>query len=146
MLTLQKLLDKKKTEMIQEKPEELIRLINKVIDFDIRKKSRKRIIVYSRYIFFLKIHALNDPKDRSIYTLERIANYVNMDHAIVLHAIKEYPKLCNYYDFIDLEKEINEAIAEENNFNSKKIESLNNCYFEIKRTKRTEKTLQNEPI
>jgi hypothetical protein len=130
------------------KPEELIGIINKLVDFDIRKKSRKRKIVYSRYIFFLKIHALNDPKDKSIYTLRKIADYLNMDHAIVSHAIKEYPKLCNYSDFKTLEIEINEAIKDNNKFLSNGLEKLNDCFFEIrgmnKKAKNQKTILRNE--
>ena len=75
--------------------EDIINTINETLEVDIRSRSRKREIVYSRFIFFhLMRHKLNKG-----YSLTTIGAFLKKDHATVLHGLKQFEYLINYEDF-----------------------------------------------
>lgn len=66
--------------------------------FDIKKKSRKRDLVFARWCYFYLA------KKHLKITFEKIGKSVNVNHATVMHGIKECEKDL-FYDFIYWRKE-----------------------------------------
>lgn len=100
----------------------MIELIKQIIEQDgLANKNRKREIVHRRIYLFRKLR-------EDGYTLKRIADLFNMNHATILHGLKTYQDLTDvndklfqhdieYYKLLlslelpelDLRKEIKEA-------------------------------------
>ena len=79
-------------------PNELIKVINKALKLDITSKSRKREIVYARFIFYNKLRHSKE----NYYSFKNIADYLNKDHATIIHGLKQYDILKEYDDFKDI--------------------------------------------
>jgi hypothetical protein len=75
----------------------LIQSINSAIGSDIREISRKREIVYARFVFFHKMY--NGNKNIS---LAKVGSFVSKDHASVLHGLRQFELLKDYYDFKEI--------------------------------------------
>lgn len=70
----------------------LCKLIN---ELGLDTKSRKRELVYARYVFYKELN-----KHES---LQRIGDFFNRDHATVLHGIRQYDTFMSFNDaqFLD---------------------------------------------
>tara|TARA_R100000541_G_scaffold39136_1_gene46972 strand:- start:5296 stop:5625 length:330 start_codon:yes stop_codon:yes gene_type:complete len=106
--------------------EKIIKTINETLEVDIRSKTRRREVVYSRFIFY---HLMRNKLHRS-YSLATIGAFLKKDHATVLHGLKQFDLLINYDDFkIQYQKVI--LKLNENTLNEVKICPC--CNQEIKK-------------
>ena len=91
------------------KTEDIISTINTALEVDIRSKTRKRKVVYSRFIFF---HLMRNKN----FSLEKIGSFLGKDHATVIHGLKQFDNLIEYEDFKEqYYKVINELKEKDNN-------------------------------
>lgn len=67
-------------------------------------KSRKRELVYMRYVFYKFI------RDNSVYSLGFIGSLFSRDHASVLHGVYEYQALKGYDDFERIKKQVEDEL------------------------------------
>jgi chromosomal replication initiation ATPase DnaA len=75
--------------------QEIINTINNILEVDIRSKTRKREVVYSRFIYY---HLMRY-KLKKNYSLTEIGSFLKKDHSSVLHGLKQFDLLINYDDF-----------------------------------------------
>ena len=108
-------------------PNELIKAINRALKIDIKSKSRKREIVYARFIFYNK---LRNSKER-YYSFQNIGDFLGKDHATIIHGLKQYDILKEYDDFKDILKKVDIEIERSGGFATNKLEKLFTNHFEI---------------
>ena len=75
--------------------EEIIDTINDTLKVDIRSRTRKREVVYSRFIYF---HLMRNKLKRH-YSLTEIGSFLKKDHTTVMHGLKQFDILIDYEDF-----------------------------------------------
>ena len=108
-------------------PNELIQAINRALKIDIKSKSRKRDIVYARFIFYNK---LRNSKDR-YYSFQNIGDFLGKDHATIIHGLKQYDILKEYDDFKEIINKVETEIERSGGFATNKLERLFTNHFEI---------------
>ena len=108
-------------------PNELIKVINRALKIDIKSKSRKREIVYARFIFYNK---LRNSKER-YYSFQDIGDFLGKDHATIIHGLKQYDILNEYDDFKDKINKVETEIERSGGFATNKLERLLTNHFEI---------------
>lgn len=70
---------------------EIQKKVEKYFELKLREKSRKRRYVYARMIYYKLVRNFNPNM-----SLQQIANTMNLTHATVLHALKEFPSVCKF--------------------------------------------------
>lgn len=78
---------------------EILEHCEKVMSLDLKTKSRDRVKVYTRFVYY-KICKENIKR----ISLVSIGKEVKRDHATVMHGLREFDKLKNYPDFYDIYK------------------------------------------
>jgi chromosomal replication initiation ATPase DnaA len=109
-------------------PQELIKVINKSLNLDITQKTRKREVVYARFIFYHKLRYA-----KKYYSFQMIADYLGKDHASVIHGIKQYELLKEYDDFKEIIDKVEIAIDRAGGYESNRITKLLTNHFEIRK-------------
>jgi hypothetical protein len=79
----------------------LIKKIEEETGIDVRVKTNKREIFYSRIVFFKIIRKAN-PR----ITLTKMGSYVGKEHSSVIHSLKTYEMVKRYPDFKEIESAI----------------------------------------
>ena len=113
-------------------PEQLIQVINKSLNLDITQKTRKREVVYARFVFYNKLR-----NSKKYYSYQMIADYLGKDHASIIHGLKQYDTLKEYSDFQQTINLIDKAIDREGGYESNKITKLLTNHFEIRKYNET---------
>lgn len=67
-------------------------LVEREIGVDLSIQSRRRHLVYARFIFFKLA------RDNTRYSLSDIGRLINKDHASVLHGIKQFDNVIREYE------------------------------------------------
>jgi len=109
------------------KTNEIINTINATLEVNIRSKSRKREIVYSRFIFYRLMRNKN-------HSLEKIGSFLDKDHATVIHGLKQFDNLIEYEDFKEQYDKVVNELKEKGGIISGKImkqHTTNNSFFEM---------------
>jgi hypothetical protein len=73
----------------------IVRKISKNLGIDILEKSRKKEIVYGRWIAFKALDKLG-------YTLTEISKIIGMNHATVIYGLAQFKFQLRYRDFREL--------------------------------------------
>jgi len=88
----------------------IIKTIDDTLNVDIRSKTKKRKVVYSRFIFY---HLMRNKN----FSLQKIGSFLGKDHATVIHGLKQFENLIQYEDFKEqydkVVFKINEIIMDE---------------------------------
>lgn len=118
------------------KPEQLIRIINKHFNFDIRTKSRKPIFVEARIIFTKLMY------DKNLYSFSEIGRYINKDHSTISHYLIRHDELMeskNYFIYLENYNKLKLKIGTDFHSNKNKnkyrvnhIEKLNTSDFVLR--------------
>jgi hypothetical protein len=82
-------------------PTELIDKINHHFSIDITKKSKERIVVFSRYIFFEIVK-----NSHTNWSMNRIALLLNQKHERVSEGLQRCIDLQNDSEFLEIKKQI----------------------------------------
>ena len=114
-------------------PNELIQVINKALKLDITTKSRKREVVYARFIFYNK---LRNSKEK-YYSFQNIGDYLEKDHATIIHGLKQYDILKEYDDFKEILNKVETEIERSGGYATNKLERLFTNHFEIRKYNET---------
>lgn len=114
-------------------PNELIKVINKALKLDITSKSRKRENVYARFIFYNKLRYSKE----KYYSFQNIADYLNKDHATIIHGLKQYDILKEYDDFKEIINKVENEIERSGGYATNRLERLFTNHFEIRRYNET---------
>lgn len=69
---------------------EIVDVLEKNLGYKITLKSRKRHIIYGRYLYYSLAKKLTN------HSLESIGNEVNLDHTTVIHGLKMFEHLKTY--------------------------------------------------
>lgn len=110
-------------------PQELIKVINNAFVIDITSNSRKREVVYARFVYCYKLRHTKD----YYYSYQNIAKHVKRHHATVIHAIKQYELLKDYEDFKHISDKIEKEIERFGGYKTNKISRLLTNHFEVNR-------------
>jgi len=103
----------------------LIKVINNAFNCNIKNTSRKRELVENRIIYAKIMHNTN------IFTLSKIASYIDKDHATIIHYLKQHDDFFKYDDFYKSKfKKIQSLI---NDYKANYIKELNKCEFKVLR-------------
>jgi hypothetical protein len=86
-------------------PSELIEKINSHFKIDMTKKSKKREVVFSRYVFFNIVANSNEK-----ISMQRIGGLVNVSHATVSTGLSRCVDLDTDSEFLDIKKQITKLL------------------------------------
>ena len=93
---------------------QIIKTVGETLGVDICEKSRKKEIVYMRFVCF---RLLKDKYPK--ITFMQLASIFKRDHATIIHGISMYEKLKRYPDFKEIEAKI---VAAMGSFSKEEIE------------------------
>lgn len=83
---------------------DILQMVEMHTGLDLRKQSKKRVYVYSRWVYF-KLS-----KDLTPYSLREIGELVGQDHSTVIHGLCEWDKIIFYEP--QMEKAYNQLRSE----------------------------------
>lgn len=106
------------------KPEQLIRIINKHFNFDIKTKTRKPIFVEARIIFTKLMY------DKNLYSFSEIGSYINKDHSTIIYYLSRHNELMeskNYFIYFENYNKLKLKIGTDFHSNKNKNKYRVNC-------------------
>lgn len=106
-------------------PNEIIDLINQTFSVNILNNSRERELVENRIIFAKIV------RDNFKISLPRIGNFVNKNHATIIHYLKQHEALFEYDKFYRLKYEKICKLIYNDNYIANEITQLNQSEFKI---------------